>query len=99
MIQSELVDKVCSYIKDVESINDLRVISETVKRRRNYLGFEVGSNLQSGDKVSVSNGRGKVDKGTVIKINRTKAVIDMRGGSWNVPFSMITKETEDEKRV
>ena len=32
------------------------------------------------------------DEGVITKINRTRAVVDMRGSSWTVPFSMITKE-------
>ena len=91
MIQSELVDKICSDIKDVKSINDLRVIGSTVKRAKEWVGMEVASKLQKGDEVTINNGR-SIDKGTITKINRTRAVVEMRGGSWTVPFSMITKE-------
>ena len=95
MIQSELIDRICSDIKDVKNINDLRVIGSTVKRAKEWIGVETASKLQIGDNVTVSNGK-SVDEGVIKKINRTRAVVDMRGSSWTVPFSMITKEQTDE---
>ena len=91
MMQSDLVDKICSDIGDVDNISDLRLISATVKRRREWLGLELGAKLQRGDKVRVSNGS-KIEHGTVIKVNRTRAVVEMKDATYNVPFSMITKE-------
>ena len=91
MFQEELVDKICSYIGNVENISDLRLISATAKRRREWLGLELGAKLQRGDKVRVSNGS-KIEYGTVTKVNRTRAVVEMRDATYTVPFSMITKE-------
>ena len=96
MIQSELVDKICSDIKNVKSINDLSVIGSTVKRAKEWVGMEVASKLQKGDEVTINNGR-SIDKGTITKINRTRAVVDMRGGSWTVPFSMISKMGDSDE--
>ena len=41
-----------------------------------------------GSNVIVESHDGDV-KGTIIKINRTKAIVDMKGGKWNVPLTMI----------
>ena len=74
----------------IEDLRELRAIQGFVKDRRRAIGNRLKYTLSVGDVVQVSNGS-TIDKGTVTKINRTRAVVDMRGGSWNVPFSMITQ--------
>ena len=32
------------------------------------------------------------EEGTIVKLNRTRAVVNINGTEWNVPFSMITKQ-------
>ena len=75
----------------IEDLRELESIQYFVKQRKMVLGTRLGNELQPGDKVVVRSSRGD-EEGTVTKINRTRAVVDMRGGSWTVPFSMITKE-------
>ena len=75
----------------IEDSRELDAVYGFVKDRRRTLGNKLKRTLNVGDRVAINNGRG-IDEGTVIKINRTRAVVEMRGGSWNVPFSMITKE-------
>jgi len=82
-------------INKIEDLRDLNLIQAWIKDRKEFLGNRLKYSLQIGDKVTVRSGR-KMDEGTITKINRTRAVIDMRGGSWTVPFSMITKEQTDE---
>ena len=48
--------------------------------------------LSVGDVVLVDNRKGRVEKGIVKKVNRTRAVVDINSQGWNVPFSMIRKE-------
>ena len=74
----------------IEDLRELRAIQGFVKDRRRAIGNRLKYTLSVGDEVQVSNGS-RTDKGTITKINRTRAVVDMRGGSWNVPFSMITQ--------
>ena len=78
----------------IEDLRELNLIQSWTKNRKNTLGNRLKYELKPGDKVTVRSPRGN-DKGTITKINRTRAVIDMRGGSWTVPFSMITKDTSD----
>jgi hypothetical protein len=75
----------------IEDLRELQQIQQFIKDRKRTLGNRLKYELSVGDNVTV-NSRGNREKGTVTKINRTRAVIDMRGGSWTVPFSMITKE-------
>ena len=91
MENQELVDDIICKIADLKNMNDLLFISRAIKRRRNWLGQEIGTQLQRGDKVRVSSGTG-IEYGEVIKVNRTRAVIRIDNRQWNVPFSMITKE-------
>ena len=75
----------------IEDMRELRAIQGFVKDRKRAIGNRLKYTLSVGDVVRVSNGN-TTDKGTITKINRTRAVVDMRGGSWTVPFAMITKE-------
>tara|TARA_R100000501_G_C2533637_1_gene55493 strand:- start:245 stop:523 length:279 start_codon:yes stop_codon:yes gene_type:complete len=78
----------------IEDLRELRQIQQFVKNRKESLGNRLKYELSIGDAVTVNSRKG-VETGKVTKINRTRAVIDMRGGSWTVPFSMITKENTD----
>jgi len=86
-----MLTEIEKQINLIEDLRELQQIQSMVKDRKRAIGNRLKYTLSVGDEVQVSNG-GKTDSGKVIKINRTRAVIDMRGGSWNVPFSMITKE-------
>ena len=74
----------------IEDIRELRTIQSFIKNRKRAIGNRLKYTLSVGDEVKVSNGS-TTDEGTVTKINRTRAVVDMRGASWTVPFSMITQ--------
>ena len=74
----------------IEDLRELQQIQSMVKDRKRAIGNRLKYTLSVGDEVQVSNGS-TIDNGTVTKINRTRAVVDMRGGSWTVPFSMITR--------
>ena len=78
-------------INKIEDLRELNLIQAWTKDRERFLGNRLKYSLQVGDNVTVRNGT-KRDEGTIKKINRTRAVVYMRGDSWNVPFSMITKE-------
>ena len=83
-------------INKIEDLRELNLIQAWTKDRKRFLGNRLKYSLEVGDKVTVRNGT-KRDEGTITKINRTRAVIDMRSGSWTVPFSMITKMGESDE--
>ena len=78
----------------IEDVRELKQIQQFVKDRKRALGNRLKYELTVGDNVLVHASNG-IEKGTVTKVNRTRAVVDMRGGSWTVPFEMITKEQAD----
>ena len=82
----------------IEDLRELQQIQSMVKDRKIAIGNRLKYTLSVGDEVKVSNGN-TIDEGTVTKINRTRAVVDMRDGSWTVPFSMITVIEDDSDDV
>ena len=91
-----MLTEIEKQINQIEDLRELQQITGFVKDRERAIGNRLKYTLSIGDEVTVNNGR-TLDKGTVTKINRTRAVIDMRGGSWNVPFAMITKMGDSDE--
>ena len=89
MTQDELILEINAMV----SKKDLRILRNVVNDRIQVVGSMIKHKLNRGDIVMVEGGR-KLDKdeGTIVKINRTRAVVNINGKEWNVPFSMITKQ-------
>lgn len=87
---SQLIDEIRTRISDVDNIDDLNIIKEIVSNQRKYLGQKNAFNLIKGDEVKIV-GSGKIEKGIIEKINRTRAVVMVGNVGWNVPFEMIRK--------
>ena len=74
-------------------IDELRMIRSAISDRIKEVGSAVKYELKKGDSVIVTSSKG-VESGIINKINRTRAVVNMNGIQYNVPFSMITKQGE-----
>jgi len=90
----ELVANITENIRKITNVNHLRTIQKEIKEQRSYIGRKIGNQLQRGDKVRVNSGT-SIEYGEVTKVNRTRAVVNIDNRSWNVPFSMITKEVDN----
>ena len=83
-------------INTVDNIDDLNLIRSMIQVRNSELASETKSGLIIGDEVTIS-GSNRVDSGKIVKINRTKAVVDCYDKKtddivhFTVPFSMIRK--------
>ena len=83
-------------IDTLDTIDDLNTVRDMLGVRSNDLAKETKSGLIVGDEVKIS-GSAKIESGKVIKINRTRAVVDCYDKTvdgmvaYNVPFSMIRK--------
>ena len=81
-------------IDNLNSLDDLEKIQAYLRHRKDKLSRDNGFNLIVGQQVRI-NGSGKVDKGKIVKINRTRAVVDCYDKyrdqmvHYTVPFSMI----------
>ena len=89
MTQDELILEINTMV----SKKDLRILKSVIDDRLKMVGHMVKYSLDRGDIVMVEGGRkiGK-EEGTIVKVNRTRAVVNINGTYWNVPFSMITKQ-------
>ena len=83
-----------SLINTVDSIDDLDIIKDMVKSRKLYLSRKTRLDLAIGEEVTIS-GSNKIENGKIIKINRTRAVVDCYDKSrdsmihYTVPFSRL----------
>ena len=86
-------DKLILEINQMVSKKDLRILKSVIDDRLKIVGHMVKYSLDRGDIVMVEGVRKlEKDEGTIVKINRTRAVVNINGKQWNVPFSMITKQ-------
>ena len=84
------IDDIRGKISDLDSIDDLNIVRDLVRNQKKYLGQKNAFNLIKGDKVKIT-GSGKIQEGTIEKINRTRAVVMVGNVGWNVPFEMLRK--------
>jgi hypothetical protein len=72
-------------IRGLNSLAELNELSQYINQCKTMLGktsLSVGSDVYVVQKT-------KRTPGVIKKINQTRAVVDMRGRSYNVPFSML----------
>ena len=56
------------------------------------VGSAIKYYLDKGDKVVLDSPRRELkEEGTIVKVNRTRAVVNINGKQWNVPFALINK--------
>ena len=90
-----------TLINTLDDIDDLNAVKDMVMDRRDSLGRQTKYNLIVGEEVKIV-GSGRIDSGKIIKINRTRAVIDCydknndRNVEFTVPFSMIRRKVNAE---
>ena len=80
-----LKQSLLNEISKINNLQDLMELNKFVMTTRSNLGK---TTLSVGDKVYVVQ-KTKRTPGTVTKVKRTRCVVDMQGGSYNVPLSMI----------
>jgi len=69
--------------------NAINQLIETIKQRRNQLHTEAGAKFRVGIIVRFGRTNGQQRSGTIEKMNVKKAVINVAGQKWNVPFGMM----------
>ena len=87
--QDEIISEIASLIHRLENTTHLNRVIDEVKQRRTSLGQQVKYKLVPGDKVLVNGNKVGKEEGTIVKLNRTRAVVSIDSIKWNVPFSMI----------
>ena len=72
-------------IRKVDNLGELNELSRFIQDCKTMLGR---ASLRVGAKVFVVQ-KTKKTPGVITKMNIKKAIVDMRGSSFNVPFSML----------
>ena len=84
--------KACEAIKKIDNMADLNIVIRQLKLTRKALKAqsvqEAKSTFSVGDTVNINTAKGPM-KGLITKMNRTRAVCDINGDSFNVPFSLM----------
>ena len=89
------MDNLIKEINSIHDTTDLRILREVISDRMKAIGSVLKYSLNRGELVTVKSKHG-TETGTIDKVNRTRAVVNMNGKLWNVPFSLITKISEQK---
>jgi len=89
------MNKIQDLITGIQNINtheDLNLIVEAVKLKRQYLERTAVRQFVVGEKVQFTNRKGMPVGGTIRKINRKYIVVDTPVGGYRVPATMLTSQ-------
>ena len=79
-------------LMQMRDLDELRLIQSAVRDRIKEVSSAIKYDLDKGDKVIVDSPRRELkEEGTIVKVNRTRAVVNINGTKWNVPFALINK--------
>ena len=78
-------------LMQMRDLDELRLIQSAIRDRIKEVSSAIKYDLDKGDIVTVNSSSKDNEEGTIVKVNRTRAVVNINGTSWNVPFSMIAK--------
>jgi len=82
------VNEITKQIMMMDNTDDLRHITRMIKMRREDLARDLKYALKPGDRIRTYSNR--IPTGTIVKVNRTKAVVtDDKGQGWDIPLTMI----------
>jgi hypothetical protein len=86
------IQDIITGIHNIQSNEDLNLIVEAVKLKRQYLERTAVRQFIVGEKVQFTNRRGVPVGGTIRKINRKYIVVDTPIGGYRVPATMLTSQ-------
>ena len=79
-------------INAIDNMTDLNVVINVIKSKQKSLravrNAVAKANFNVGDTVNIDSKKGNL-VGVVTKINRTRAICDINGSSYNVPFTIM----------
>ena len=86
------IQDIITGIHNIQTNEDLNLIVEAVKLKRQYLERTAVRQFIVGEKVQFTNRRGLPVGGTIRKINRKYIVVDTPIGGYRVPATMLTSQ-------
>tara|TARA_Y100001938_G_scaffold65675_1_gene91221 strand:- start:2153 stop:2419 length:267 start_codon:yes stop_codon:yes gene_type:complete len=83
------VNEIVKNIMMINNTDDLNHIKRMLNMRREDVARDLKYALMPGDRIKTDSNR--IPTGTIVKVNRTKAVVrDDKGQQWTVPLTMIS---------
>ena len=83
------VNEITKQIMMINNTDDLNHIKRMLNMRREDVARDLKYALMPGDRIRTDSNR--IPTGTIVKVNRTKAVVrDDNGQQWTVPLTMIS---------
>tara|TARA_Y100000310_G_C20342918_1_gene650663 strand:+ start:10 stop:378 length:369 start_codon:yes stop_codon:yes gene_type:complete len=89
------VDKkeLLATLMQMRDLDELRLIRSAISDRIKEVANAIKYDLRIGDPVLIKSPRKELkETGTIVKVNRTRAVVNISGKEWNVPFSLLAKQ-------
>tara|TARA_A100001015_G_scaffold256476_1_gene298533 strand:+ start:1966 stop:2241 length:276 start_codon:yes stop_codon:yes gene_type:complete len=86
------IQDIITGIHNIQTNEDLNLIVEAVKLKRQYLERTAVRQFIVGEKVQFTNRKGMPVGGTIRKINRKYIVVDTPIGGYRVPATMLTSQ-------
>jgi hypothetical protein len=86
------IQDIITGIHNIQTNEDLNLIVEAVKLKRQYLERTAVRQFIVGEKVQFTIRRGVPVGGTIRKINRKYIVVDTPIGGYRVPATMLTSQ-------
>jgi len=86
------IQDIITGIHNIQTNEDLNLIVEAVKLKRQYLERTAVRQFIVGEKVQFTNRRSVPVGGTIRKINRKYIVVDTPIGGYRVPATMLTSQ-------
>ena len=86
------MNKLINQINAIDNMADLNVVIDVIRSKQKSLRASVAAVAKTqfsvGDTVNIDSKKGNL-VGVITKINRTRAICDINGSSYNVPFSIM----------
>ena len=89
-----MIKNVIKFIHGASS-EDVDLIVQAIKYRRNQLHTQKAQSFKIGDTVSFKGRYGRTEFGKVTKVKIKYVVVDTDMLRWNVPGNMLTKESKE----
>ena len=90
----QIESRVLRHVRSMRDGDDLNAVILAVKTARAMADREVANTLTVGMNVMVVQ-KTKSTPGVIIKVNRTRCLVEMKGSRYNVPNSMISTNFEE----
>tara|TARA_B100001769_G_C21968799_1_gene521152 strand:+ start:255 stop:551 length:297 start_codon:yes stop_codon:yes gene_type:complete len=87
-----IMKNLINSINAIDNMADLNVVIDVIKSKQKSLRASKAAVAKAsftvGDTVNIDSKKGNL-VGVITKINRTRAICDINGSSYNVPFSIM----------